>query len=898
VRCRSTGRGVGGRLALLLACTLLLSGCRLGSDARFNKNNASATREQLAQDYPWLAEETKDWREEVDFSAQQPGPSDLGAFPIGNGYVFAEVGPLYPLGTLDNIIGPEYQKLHGFLGQAAPGLCERGKPALLAKQSVTWVKRAGMVHSAQQDADGLRLDIYDFAPPKLPVLVRVMVAANEGQRTRRGIAFSQSFTLRGDPVPDGLLIGSGTSRVRAGVLNARCQAIRGSLVPQPATALKAEVSPFAKESESACAYTCDIGSLPAGQSATVVAYMAFTGDEKSETDVLNQLKSASFGILKAQYDDCQAFYAQGPTLTCDDARLSDFLDISQHIMRCQQAYEGGYSPMDKYTYTWVRDSNGPIRYMLAAGHYDDVKRHLEYHFKGCCQAKAIGNNLSLNMNQQGEIKEPDWSQVPVERAEVPSFVILQHYWYWRYTGDSDLIRRQWGYLRRCLLGQQVDERGTLPFHGDETYRFPGYLLFEAKQEAPDYVSLEAQSADSAFEYVAAAEALGEMASAAGHADEASEYAQKAARIREATERFYWQSSPGYYAPAMSDFSAEVHRWPFTPIDLRPMWIGYSGPTTQQSQNVLQTLPYLAKPEGTLKMTPAFGYYVPMISGYALYDLACLGGGPAADKALAGLLRAADKAGGYPEMVKPDDKPADAVWGKHRFRPWEGGINAEAVVFYLTGLRADAVQRKAFLAPHLPAKWPGFEMKNLRVGDCQFDLKVAGKSCTLTRTDDGQDAWTVEIAGKPLSLGPKGTITTGLPEAPGIPELLLKAADQFPYGAPAIPSEARTLLVTCSKDTVATYRASLGGRLATLDTKLAFPPGYLRAGLLNADGSRRVDEVILDVSKYTGAFKRAEFWAENGEGGKVLAAFKAAGGKVTESRVVGDVPPPPGGLPGQ
>ena len=30
---------------------------------------------------------------------------------------------------------------------------------------------------------------------------------------------------------------------------------------------------------------------------------------------------------------------------------------------------------------------------------------------------------------------------------------------------------------------------------------------------------------------------------------------------------------GYYAPAMSDFSGELYRYPFANINLRPSWLG-------------------------------------------------------------------------------------------------------------------------------------------------------------------------------------------------------------------------------------------------------------------------------------------------------------------------------------
>ena len=882
-----------------VALLLLTTGCGLlRLDARHNRKTACTTKEALLQQYPWLADETETWRQDADFSAQSPSYSDLGSFPIGNGHAFACTGTTYPLGTLENIIGPEYQKTSGFLGYTAPGLCERGQPVLLPKQSTTWVRRAGIVHSAQASADGLQLDVYDFTPPNISAIVRVLIASNTGGATRRRVGISTTFVRAGEARPDGLQLDSGKRFVRTGVLNAQCAQAPHSLVPLPQGQLSHEVDNFTKSRDQAAGFLCEIGNLRPGESAAVLGYMTFAPDAPAEQAILAELAKQSFGLLKTQYDDCQAWYAQGPQLVCKDTHVSDILDITAHICRAQQAYEGGYSPMDKYTYLWIRDSNGPIRYLSATGHGDDVKRALEYHWRGCSGGVQVGNNLPLDMQFAGDVKPADWSKAPVPAAEIASFVVLQHYWYWRATGDSDLIKSHWPYLRRCLLGQDVDERGTLPFYGDETYRFPGYLLFAAKQDASDYVSLEAQSADSGFEYCAAADALREMSSAAGHGDEAGEYSRAAAHVRDATERYYWQPQFGLYAPAMSSYSTEVHRWPFTPIDLRPLWIGYAQPDAHQYTNIRQALAYLLKPEGTLKMTPTFGSYVPMISGYALWDLAACDD-PTAPLALKGLLSAADKAGGFAEMNGPDDKPTDGrVWGKHRFRPWEGGINAEAVLFYLTGLRGDAANKTVYLDPHCPPDWEQFEMKNLRVGACSFDLKVEGAKCTVTRTDKSGESWTFGVRGAagPKLTKPVSTVTMDL-TAHGAKDPI-ERKDSFDYGPPLFSPTARVLLLTWSKETADEYLAAYKDAVATMDTRFAWPSSYLRMGLFRPDGGRRVDEVVLDTSKYPGAFKRPEFWDEAGDGGKVLAEFKSAGGRVTQPQTVRTPPAPPGGLPGQ
>ncbi len=913
----------------ILALLVGVGGCGRWGTARYNRQHCVLTQDELLTTYPWLDEFFPAWQQAADFAGGEvPRYSDLGCFPLGNGYVFAYEGLKYPWGTLENVAGPEYQKTGGRFGQIIPSLMAGEEPVAWARQKIRWIKPGGLVNTQSTAQNGLGLTTYDFVCPEFPALIRVLVATNSGRKPQPAVALALTFTSTAEQVGGDILITRGTRRMRGGALGARATIASTGLIPELPADLSRDVRPLMLD-DIGSSWQCELGTLQPGQSVAKLIYLVFTTSEAEEQNVLDQISQRGFGLLDDVHRYWSDWQSRTVTVECSDERVVALLAIQKYLCAIQQAYEGGFSPMDGYSYTWVRDSNGPIRYLLACGDFDAVKRHLEYHFNGCAQQQCIGNNLPLDLQFEDEIVPPDWSQVPVERAEVPSFVILQHYWYYKYTGDLELIARHWPYLERCLLGQQVDERGTLPFHGDETYRFPGYLLFKAGREASDYVSLEACSADSAFEYVAAAEGLAEMASALDKNDEAQQYQGLAQQVRRTTERLYRQPTRGFYAPAMSDFSPQVHEYPFAPINMRPLWIGYTQPGRQQENNVLNALKYLWKEEGTVNLTPSFGYYGPMTVGYVLYNLAEIGH-PAAEIALAGVLRAAECSGGYAEMNEPDDRPSDEVWGQNRIRPWEGGINAQAILHYLTGLKADAPRGEVALRPQIPQSWAWLKVRNLPVGDCRLRLELDRQRGAVAREDDNEQTLTVDLTlplygqlsrltgnwqehsgrqGRSFSrygqhwvqvegikLGPREEVTV-LPEYSqelSLPEPQLPAAVPFEYGPANIPGSARVLLLTWSKETAEEYRAQYGSRLATLDTKIAFPPEFLRAALLRPDGSRRVDTVILDVSEYSGAFKRPEFW-KDGEGGEILKDFQEAGGEVQKPKTVRQMPGSPWGM---
>ena len=68
----------------------------------------------------------------------------------------------------------------------------------------------------------------------------------------------------------------------------------------------------------------------------------------------------------------------------------------------------------------------------------------------------------------------------------------------------------------------------------------------------------------------------------------------------------------------------------------------------------------------------------------------------------------------------------------RYRSWEGGINSEAILYFLTGFLADAVQNVVKLAPRLPNNWPYLHVNGLKVGPAVLDLSLERTSMTGMR----------------------------------------------------------------------------------------------------------------------------------------------------------------------
>jgi hypothetical protein len=633
---------------------------------------------------------------------------------------------------------------------------------------------------------------------------------------------------------------------------------------------------------------CPLGTIKPGESVAKLAYTVIAPSAERADAEEQRLAQVGFGVLQETRDWWQTWFADALTLETPDERINEFIPIQQYLCRIQQAEPGGYSPMYMYTTCWVRDSNGPVRFMTQSGKFEEVKRYLDYYYACCAREKRIPMNWPLDVSAPGPATAIDWSKAPTERAEVASFLILQHYWYWKQSGDLTPIKEHWGYLRRNLLGQRLDAQGRLPFHGDETYRFPGYQIFESTQKEPtDWVSMDLLSADSAWEYVAAAGAMREWAEELGKTQEAAEYDRLGQKVRDALERDFRMDDRGYYAAAISDFSGEQYRYPFANIALQPAWLEadlawWTGDPSEDIEPVrsgVAALTHLWKDTGTVRATPGCGYYVGMTPGQVVWALARDQRG-SLDRALEGLIDAASPAAEYAEMIAPDDNPTDKYWGKNRIRPWEGGINGEALVTALLGLRIWGPERSVSLYPHFRPGWKTLRARNIRVGASRLDAELAllGDKWRLKAHVEGIEAVKVRLTPEEATLRSGETRTLQTYASPPNPEGLRPARSPFVYGEPTFAGRAKTIVLTWSKEAYSAYRTRPAP--AAIDTKIAFPREYLAAALYGGGGERRADTLVLDVSRYPGHCKTAEFWT-SGEGKRIIDRFRALGGKVEQ-----------------
>ncbi|MGD8240117.1 MAG: hypothetical protein PVH68_16295, partial [Armatimonadota bacterium] len=476
---------------LAAAVCLLLLWSTFWRDARAAKgaidwHDVDAGRE-------WLGD-LSTWSQSIDVSRERPPQSELGSFTIGNGRVFTMLGLMLPASTLHNTLGPTYQKQTGFLGYDIIGLRIDGKDVACPVQTVQRVRRSGVVRTTMR-GDGCALETLDFAPPELDAIVRVVRIRNLSDRGFRAeaVVHLQSLVV-GSPGPPALLR-RGRLRVLAGAVGDGAR-VRSAYAK---VGLDGSITGHV-DAGAGVIVTIPFGKLAPKQGRAKIHYLVISDNASAEGETLRALQDGGLDALDQTRAWWQEWHEGATTLRCPEPRVTDLLDDAKAVIKTQQAAAGGYSPMHLYSSCWVRDSNGPIRYMLRCGKFEDVRRALDYYYEASARRQGIWMNHPLDLPLAGDTPKVNWRRLPMEPAEVPSFVVLQHHWYYRYTGDLAPIEAHWDYLKRNVEGQELSPDDRLPFHGDETYRFPGYAIWNASRTEPtDYLELDHLfSVDSAF----------------------------------------------------------------------------------------------------------------------------------------------------------------------------------------------------------------------------------------------------------------------------------------------------------------------------------------------------------------------------------------------------------------
>jgi hypothetical protein len=400
--------------------------------------------------------------------------------------------------------------------------------------------------------------------------------------------------------------------------------------------------------------------------------------------------------------------------------------------------------MSEYTRTWARDNIGPALAWLALGAHEDVWAMLDYLGMAIARGGDLANSYPADLVFDTPPPEPDWDGLPPlsgrVAAETPSILVAMHSAYARASGDLGPARARFALLRRALLAQGFGPEHLLPFTGDETYRAAMNAAFGLDLEFRHHEL--SWSANSTLLWLGAAREFEWLARATGHAADAGRASALGAGVERSLQRYVLPG--GCIGPLLARDGLAAHPAPFEDVALQVTWAGArdgDDPFARQAlgcllerlrvaPGVVQS-PLHARYRGLPPMRARLGVYTGMLPGYTLWALADAGH-PEAAAAFDALRLSLDTSGNVQEYLIFDDHSGLSILydrsgalGDYtaKFRPWEGGILAHAVLEYLAGFRPDAAARRFALRPHLPVGWPSLALRGLRAGGDRFDLEV-------------------------------------------------------------------------------------------------------------------------------------------------------------------------------
>lgn len=702
---------------------------------------------------------------------------------VGNGTTLTILGPT-PWRNCGGILGPEYQYPHQWgpgsaFGGDALNITVDGKGVGLNDEWMWKIRKTNVMVVASKDpASGLVLYTITFAPPGMKALCRIYMPVNTGDTPLENVVIrntnyrtkvdGKTLTDTVTRIPQTDAAGDTNERtIITGVLND--SQITTATRKQGNVNVGTLVIPF--------------GDLAPGQAKRHMVYHVTFLKSRNGKPVpstaaatLAKVKAGRYKLLDETIAYWRKYNDETTTLEAPGewgTRVADFIDDVKVLVQVQQfERNGAVGPMWFFSDQWIRDACGPVRSFLRTGKIHNAKKSIDYHYKSAIACRKILNWVPMDVNFDDLKPVDDWSKITVSYAdrkanrEVPSWIILQHHWYFRFSGDTETIAEHWEYIKRCYYGQFDNELDKvfrpdfkIPFQGDETYIYSGgeglwENRYDMKQNS--YPGGNIYSADSSFELVAAGDALVEMGTAIGKTEDVKKIAEVNARIRQATEKFYWMEDMGFYAQGMSTlFDGQLNRYPMANILANVIWSGYGKATDRKTiSNAERMAEYLMEESGVVNPIVDYDVTVGMLQGQGLYTMAAINH-PWAEKAFYALMQIAGDTTEFAEWMAPG---ADyrTMYRANRIRPWEAGINLDATLFYLTGFEPDAFNKKFTITPRIPTgvyspiKWDSMKFSHLPMGEGNFDLDIndtakgGNRVRTYTVTSNSKDSVSVTL----------------------------------------------------------------------------------------------------------------------------------------------------------
>ncbi len=248
--------------------------------------------------------------------------------------------------------------------------------------------------------------------------------------------------------------------------------------------------------------------------------------------------------------------------------------------------------------------------------------------------------------------------------------------------------------------------------------------------------------------IAAVESLSELAHAVGQNEVAATLAAEAKTQRSTLEKFFWSPDKGYYVFAVDPQGNQIDKP--SVLGAVPLWFGLTDPhNSELFLNVIAAPDHESDwgPRIISNKDPLYsptGYHYgsvwPLFTGWASV------GGYRYHRPFYGYLNLMANAqlahdgspGRTTEVLSGDYYTQLSTSTPHQI--WSSAMVISPILRGMMGLEVNALNSTVTLAPHVPANWNDFSIRNVRVKSAQLSLKYhsVGDDITLEVERHGSD----------------------------------------------------------------------------------------------------------------------------------------------------------------
>jgi glycogen debranching enzyme len=483
-----------------------------------------------------------------------------------------------------------------------------------------------------------------------------------------------------------------------------------------------------------------LGVTQKGKDTRVLVIAASVTGADDATKEYEHLLGSYSDVMKSSADYYRAYLGKTVSLDLPDSEIQqayDWARVSTVQGLVNSPYLGsglvagyrtsGQSQRPGFAWFFGRDSLWTSFALNSEGDYATTRTALDFISKFQRADGKVPHEISQSASLVPWFKDYPYAYVSADAT--PLFIIAMND-YALQSGDVDFARGKWDNVWRAyqFLKSTYDAQGLAQNAGIGHGWVEGGPLLPVKNE---YYQ--------AGLGVEALRALSNLAHLVGKDDVSQQAASEFEHSNSVLDPAYWSAETNHYSFALKQDNQRATE--LSVLTTVPMWFGLSS-----DSHADETITQLAAEEHESdwgmriisrksQIYDGSGYHYgavwPLFTGWASvgeyrYHRAF----PAYANLRANALLGLDGAlGHFTEVLSGDYYQSFSTSSPHQI--WSAAMVVSPILRGMFGLQADALKHQLTFAPHVPADWTSFAIRNVRIGGASVDLQYRKTSDTLT-----------------------------------------------------------------------------------------------------------------------------------------------------------------------